>query len=117
MGNPLVHFEILVSNTDKAKEFYSNLFDWQITSTGAPDYLLIHTGKEPGGGLMRTGPDMEKGINIYLQVDDVERYLARAEELGGKVLVPKSEVPEVGWFGLFADPEGNVIGLFQPVGP
>jgi hypothetical protein len=49
---------------------------------------------------------------VYVGTDDIEATLAKAETLGGEILVPKSEIPGQGWFGMFSDPTGNQIGLF-----
>jgi predicted enzyme related to lactoylglutathione lyase len=52
---------------------------------------------------------------IYVQVEDLEEYLAKAESLGGKRIHEPQEIPGVGAWANFADPEGNVIGLFKPL--
>ena len=54
-------------------------------------------------------------VLVYVATDDVQASLAKAESLGGKTLVPKTEIPKIGWFGIFADPTGNKVGLFTGV--
>jgi predicted enzyme related to lactoylglutathione lyase len=49
----------------------------------------------------------------YFSVESVADYLARAERLGAKALMPKSPVPGMGWFAICQDTEGNVFGLWQ----
>ena len=44
--------------------------------------------------------------------DDIDASLAKAESLGGKTVIPKTEIPGVGWFGFFSDPTGNVVSLY-----
>ena len=52
-------------------------------------------------------------MKIYMQVDDIDRYLARAQELGGTPLVPPTDLPgDFGRFAIFADPDGNPVGLW-----
>ncbi len=49
-----------------------------------------------------------------MKVDDLDAYLARAEELGGRRLVPPTQLPgDFGWFAVFADPDGNPVGLWR----
>ena len=52
-------------------------------------------------------------VTIYVRVDDLDKYLLRAEELGGKIAVGPMDVGDIGAFALFEDPDGNVIGLFR----
>ena len=56
------------------------------------------------------------GLRVYAQVDDADAYLAKAQELGGKIIMPAMEVPGMGIrVGLFEDPEGNRFGVVQPL--
>jgi len=115
MVNSICHIEIMATDLDKAKKFYSELFGWKIQSwQGSPDYLMFDTGKEPGGGIAKAEKvNPGDGILLYVLVDDIEKSLNKAKELGGKVVKENTEIPNVGWFGLFADLDGNVIGVFK----
>ncbi len=113
----IVHFEIPAADPDRAAEFYSKVFDWKIQKWEGPvDYWLATTGEEgsPGinGGLMRKGGPVE-GIVNTLDVDDLDAYLARVDEAGGSLLVPKMAVPGVGWMAYCKDSEGNPFGMMQ----
>jgi predicted enzyme related to lactoylglutathione lyase len=67
---------------------------------------------EPGGELNhRVGEPL-----VYVGSDDIDGDLKKAEQLGGTILVPKTEIPRTGWFGIFQDPAGNRLGLFQRTG-
>lgn len=114
MGNPINHWELMVGDVSKAKEFYSAVFDWEFDDSSYPGYALIKTGDGPGGGMM-TQPDTAPGcaLNTYFQVDDVETTLAKATGAGAVVLVPKTPIPGVGYWAMFADPDGIPIGLMQ----
>jgi len=114
MPNTICHVEISTTDLKKAEGFYGKLFDWKLKPWDSPDYLMFETGKEPGGGLAQV--DQVKpgeGVMIYVLVDDVDQALARAEELGGKTVKEKTEIPNVGWFGLLSDLDGNIIGVFK----
>jgi predicted enzyme related to lactoylglutathione lyase len=51
-------------------------------------------------------------VRVSIQTDDIDSTLAEVEKLGGKTVTPKTEIPDMGWFAVFTDPEGNYIGLF-----
>lgn len=67
----------------------------------------------PGGGFMKAEmvPDTS-GVVPYVEVDDIEAFLHKAVELGGKELTAKTAIPTIGWYGKFSDPDGNIIDLF-----
>jgi predicted enzyme related to lactoylglutathione lyase len=54
---------------------------------------------------------------IYVDSADIDADLKKAEELGGKIIMPKSEIPETGWFGIFEDLTGNHIALYTSMNP
>ena len=54
-------------------------------------------------------------MTVYVQVDDVQAYLDKAESLGGKTVVPPAEVPGMGQFAWMSDLDGNTIGLWKPL--
>ncbi|MDP9270612.1 MAG: VOC family protein [Chloroflexota bacterium] len=111
MANPVVHYEIRAKDPDAARDFYAKLFGWTYPPGGEPGYTYIDTGVEggiPGGiGQAQGGPGH---VTFFVGVDDVAAALAKAESLGARIVVPATEVPGV-TFGLFADPEGHVIGV------
>jgi uncharacterized protein len=114
MNNPVIHFEIGSRVHDKAAHFYSELFGWDIH----PDdrgYGLIETGADVGigGGLLQAPHKVAPYVTVYVGVDDLDKYLDKAEELGGKKVVGPTPVGDQGWFALFLDLDGNVIGLFR----
>lgn len=113
MSNSIIHWELMVSDPERAKAFYRRVFDWTFTSV-APEYALIGTGREPGGGLMQRPPNVSmSSLNCYFEVDDLERTLRAAIEAGATVIVPRIEVPDVGAFAMFLDPERIPIGIMQ----
>jgi predicted enzyme related to lactoylglutathione lyase len=66
---------------------------------------------------MFTKQPEQKGLTTvnYITVEDVDEYLGKVTNLGGKILMPKQQVPTVGYIALALDPEGNQFGLLQPV--
>ena len=114
MANPLCHFELMSNDVDRCREFYGKLFGWKFDDQTMPGYTLINTGTEPSGGLMAKPDDAPSaGLSVYFQVDDLDAALEQAKQLGGRVLVPNTPIPNVGAFAMIADPEGIVMGLLK----
>ena len=110
MANPICHFEIGCRDSAKTKEFFGQLFDWEMNEAGP--MTTIGTGGEISGHITALGHEPHNYTIFYVKVDDVKAYLDKAVMLGGKMLVPPIAIPN-GIFAWFADPEGNTIGLFQ----
>jgi predicted enzyme related to lactoylglutathione lyase len=113
MGKPVAFFEILSPDHERAQAFYRDLFEWQVAADPQMGgYGLVDTGAGEGaiGGGMGPG---ESGVKIYVRVDDLDAYLDQAEKLGGARLVPPTDLPGgYGRFAVFADPDGNQVGLW-----
>jgi predicted enzyme related to lactoylglutathione lyase len=114
MGNPLVHFEFMVSDVEKAKAFYGKIFDWKFETDQSMNYVMIDTGSEPGGGMMKK-PDQtpQFALTEYFLVDDIDETLAKVEEAGGKKGIPRMEIPNMGWWAMFLDPDGIPVMIYQ----
>jgi predicted enzyme related to lactoylglutathione lyase len=119
----VIHFEIHADNPERAAKFYTDLFGWRIEKWGGPmEYWMVFTGPDgtPGinGGLMKrqhplSGNDGVIGYVCTVDVDDLDKSVARGTELGAAVALPKMPVPGVGWLAYLKDTEGNVFGLMQ----
>jgi predicted enzyme related to lactoylglutathione lyase len=116
MANPLCHFEFMVSDVEKAKTFYSRVFDWKFGDMSLPgtQYLSIDTGTPPGGGMMKK-PDTAPmfGLSSYFFVDNIDETLKKVTAAGGRVQMPKMEIPTIGWWALFMDPDGIPVVIFE----
>ncbi|MFQ5591221.1 MAG: VOC family protein [Phycisphaerae bacterium] len=117
MPNPLCHFELMSNQPEQCKEFYGKVFDWTFDDDSMPDYTLVNTGAEPTGGIFLKPSEAPSACaNLYFSVDDIDETLAKVAELGGTVIVPKTAIPGVGHFAMFADPEGITIGILKAGG-
>lgn len=115
MANHLCHFELMVSDPEKTKQFYGKVFDWTFkTDESMQGYTMIDAGKDPGGGMMKK-PDTapHHALTVYFWVDSIDDTMAKVSESGGQVIVPKMEIPDMGWWGLFADPDGIPVGIYE----
>ena len=118
MGNPFVHIELNTPDPDKAKAFYSKLFDWKledIPNPAVPDgkYTMVNVGKGTGGGIMTQIPGGPLGWLAYVQVDDIRSATAKAKTLGAAIMKDVEEIKDMGWLSIVKDPTGAVLGLWQ----
>jgi predicted enzyme related to lactoylglutathione lyase len=123
MGQPVVHFEIMALDADEARAYYSQLFGWEIDASNPMNYGVIPRegnvnaeGVGIGGGIGESPDGYEGHVTVYVEVPDMEATLQKAESLGGTRRFGPDEVPGAGiTIGMFADPEGRVIGLITPL--
>ena len=118
MTQPVVHFEAVGPDAKALQDYYSSLFGWKIDANNPMQYGLVTA--EAGGIGGGIGPAAEGSaghVTVYVDVDDPAAYLAKVEQLGGKTVMPPTEVPGFGvTFALFSDPDGHVIGLTKARG-
>ena len=114
----IVHVEIPAANVEAAGKFYQELLGWKISHDAELNYAMWEAGDGSGGGFPEVSQDAPAGhVLVYVHSDDIEADLKKVEELGGTVVQPKAEIPNTGWFGMFKDPTGNVIGLYTSMNP
>jgi predicted enzyme related to lactoylglutathione lyase len=111
MGNKVVHFEIGCKDSPATQKFYTSLFDWEVSPMGPA--AMISTGEGGiGGHISALGHEPHHYLTFYVEVDDLAAALKKAEELGGKTVIPPQTIP-TGSFAWFEDPAGNVVGLWK----
>jgi predicted enzyme related to lactoylglutathione lyase len=125
MPNPVVHFEILGKNPKALTAFYRDAFGWEIPEqpvaggAGVEDYYMVMPDGEmpPKSGINGGFGGLPEGydghVTFYVAVDDVGAALDQIERLGGKRMKGPDQVPNGPVIGIFADPQGHVIGLVQ----
>ena len=81
-----------------------------------PEYTIVDgVDGSLAGGIMQTREGMPPYVTIYVRVDDLDAALSEIGHLGGRTVVPPTEINESMTFALFADPEGNTVGLLRQV--
>ena len=112
----IIWFEIPAGDLKRAKKFYSSLFGWKIKAfPGMGDYLHIDTGganDSPDGGMM-TRKQPGQPITNYVSVESVDKFMAKVTKLGGTVCMPKTAVPEMGFFAVCQDTENNTFAIWE----
>ena len=115
MHNPVVHFEIQSQDPAALREFYTRLFDWKIELHEAIDYGVVMTKPTEDAVGINGGITSSRGgenlVTFYVQTDDIDAQLQNAVELGATVIMPVTTIPGAVTFAVFADPQGNRIGL------
>ena len=122
MNRP-VHFEIQASDPEKLKKFYEDLFGWKIEKWGPVDYWLIRTGKEgepgidgailPREGAAPTEGQAMSGYVCTVDVPNLDEFMKKVEQAGGKITVQKSVIQGIGWNCYAKDPDGNLFVMMQ----
>jgi predicted enzyme related to lactoylglutathione lyase len=113
MGNPVTWFEVTGRDGAALQRFYSELFDWKLDQNNPMNYAVVDTGGAVGGGVGQTTDGSSGATIFYVETDDVTAHLKRAEAAGGTIVMPETQVMEGTIIGLFADPEGHVVGLLK----
>ncbi len=117
--NPVNWFEIPAKDLDRAKEFYSSVFGYEMQYLEMPDGSKMHmfAGDPNNAGALgaiysaeNMNPSTE-GTTIYFGVEDCDNEVAKVKEAGGSIVFPKTSIGEFGFIAQFLDTEGNRIGI------
>jgi predicted enzyme related to lactoylglutathione lyase len=110
--------ELLTDDVDSARTFYTSLFGWGSKPWDmgpAGQYTHFLHGDAPIAGLMQ----MPEGMSnppmwlSYVAAEDADATTSLARELGGKIVVPPADIPEIGRFAVLSDPTGATIAILQ----
>ncbi len=108
--------ELMTTDVQGAKGFYGELLGWVLddVNTGNMVYTMARAGGMDRAGIMEI-PAEAKGMpprwGGYITVDDVDAMVSRVEVLGGEILVPPQDIPNVGRFSVITDPQGAIVSL------
>lgn len=117
MNNPINWLEIATTDLERAKDFYSKVFNLEYQYIEMPESKMYMFGAPDqvgsAGCLMQAdgsnpSPD---GTVVYFSCEDVATEAGRVEEAGGQLIIPKTDIGEFGFFAQIIDTEGNRIGL------
>jgi len=115
MGRPVTQWQMLAKHPEKTATFYAALFDWKIDADNPMGYRRVQTGSGRGidGGIWPAPPEAPNFVQLFVEVDDIAAYVAKASVLGAKVLIPPQTLPEGDQMAILLDPEGMSVGLHQ----
>lgn len=112
----IVHFEIPAADVQRAIKFYQTVFNWKITKFEGPwEYWLVQTGPadEPGMDGAIHPRQKHACTSNTIRIADIDEYLSKVQEAGGKVTTDKQFYEKVGHVAVCEDTEGNAFGLIQ----
>ncbi|MGN7199404.1 VOC family protein [Arthrobacter sp. SAFR-044] len=119
----VVHFEIPADDQKRARKFYQEALGWRVEPVPGMDYSMVIStdmdddGQPAAAGAINGGMMAREGQItapvITVDVPDIDATLRSVEQLGGSVVMPKNEIPGMGFTAYFKDPEGNVMGLWE----
>jgi uncharacterized protein len=117
MPHPVIQFQILSKSPDETASFFSTLFEWKIDANNPLGYRRIETGSSEGiqGGIWPAPPQSPNFVQFFVGVDDVKAAAARAESLGGKVIIPPTVLPEGDEMSVLQDPQGMPFAVWRRV--
>ena len=114
MANRVYHVEVLGRDAPRLQKYFTDLFGWKVDTNNPGGYGMWDPAETGIAGGVGAAPEGSPGhVTFYVGVPDVDAALARAQELGGTVIVPKFSPSPDAVLALFADPEGHVIGLTE----
>lgn len=109
----IVHVEIPAADAKVSGKFYQDLFGWKLQEIPEMNYTMWESEAGSSGGFSEVNEDTPAGkVLVHIHSDDIEADLKKVVELGGKVIRPKTEIPQTGWYGMFQDPTGNILALY-----
>jgi len=116
------HFEIAADDVNRAQEFYKKVFGWAMQRTNntdrpEEDYCTFETkdieGKQGlSGGLMKRQSPQQTVTN-YITVSSIDEFSSKINQSGGKIIIPKTTLPDMGFISVCLDSENNMFGLFE----
>jgi predicted enzyme related to lactoylglutathione lyase len=115
MPNPFAHLELTTDDLKASQKFYGKVFGWKLNDMPGMNYTMIDVGGSGVGGGMQSKPtpDAPTGWMPYVQVDSVKASLAKASKAGATVTLPYHEIGEMGAIGIFSDPTGCSLGVWE----
>ena len=116
-----VWYDLLTNDREAAARFYGAVLDWgtqPFEVPGKEPYLMWTRGGTPmGGSMTMPAAEVDAGVKPhwlgYIAVEDVDGSVAKAGSLGGKTLVPPTDIPTVGRFAVLEDPQGAFFAVFR----
>jgi len=113
-NNSVAWFEIGAPHVEAAKAFYGPLFGWSFAPDGSYTLITAPGAAGPSGGIFNTGGGIPPYAVFVVRVADVAATAARAEELGGKVVVAPNKLEDGMMVAYLTDPDGSMFALFSP---
>jgi uncharacterized protein len=121
------HFEIPYEDKSRALKFYQEVFGWNVKDIPDMNYVIAHTTETDSttqmpknvgainGGFYKRGEEGAKGPVPVIIVSKLDESIAKVEAAGGRVVMSKRQVGEMGWYAQVSDSEENTVGVWEPI--
>lgn len=121
MKNRLNHFALYTDDLERAKRFYAQVFNWGYNEYGPSEFVQIKDSDDEEGELIGALQSREyspieeavRGMEGTIEVDDIDEIIAKVNGSGGRIVLGKAAIPEVGYLCKFLDTEGNLLCAMQ----
>jgi uncharacterized protein len=112
----IAFMELISKDPPATKKFFETVFGWKVEKRkgAGPEIWLFEAGNGPGGHMIAPMGDTPVGTVSYVLVSSVTAVTKKIIQNGGKIIVPKFEIPEAGWFSMYEAPGGIRQAVFQP---
>lgn len=118
MSAPILEWQVVTTNPDQLAKFYGDLFGWKTSANNALGYRQVDTGAGSiRGGMWPSPPNGHSFLQLFIGVPDVEASVTRATELGARVIVPRTALPDGDEMAILADPCGITFGVMRRTAP
>ena len=114
--------ELVAGDQEACGDFYSNLLGWsrkEMDMGPLGTYTVFQQNGQDVAGMMNPATEFSRGRpsfwSAYIAVDDIDACAARVIELGGEIIAPPEDIPEVGRVCMLTDPSGAPVCLMTPV--
>ena len=113
--NGITYIELSSQNFEKTRKFYSELFGWKFDLEPEMKYMSFQAPAGPNGGFTSYyKPGQAPGIIFYIDVEDIDMTIKKAPAAGGSCITKKTQIsPEIGYYAVLGDPDGNHIGIWS----
>jgi uncharacterized protein len=112
----IVHVEYSSTDPAATQKFLEQVFGWKVKKEEmdpTTEYWTFDAGSGPGGGIMKPMGGAHPSTTSYVLVESVDAAVKKITAHGGKVLMPKQEIPNIGWFAVYEAPGGFVQAVYQ----
>lgn len=111
-----MQFQIVAREPEAVARFYADLFGWRVRTNNALGYRELDTQSDRGirGGVWPSPPEGHNLMQLFIEVDDIDAYVAKATAAGARVLFPRQQLPDGDALAILLDPAGLSFGLYTP---
>jgi predicted enzyme related to lactoylglutathione lyase len=113
MPNPVIRWQLISPEPDRAAGFYQKAFGWQLSQANALGYRELASGEARGidGGVWPAPPGQAGFVQLFIEVENLAASIAAATRLGATVIIPESNLPDGDAMAVLLDPTGVSFGL------